>query len=172
MGAVRREFERDGQAVRVSCEPSGAERYVVRIGEASHEVEAHRTPDGQVSFQFGGRTIVAAVAPAGGKGDLHVRFEGRTWRVRPHLGRRAGGAATGGGLLEAPMTGTVLAVHVAVGDVVQQGRTLAVVTAMKMEHKIVADVDGTVAEVAVAAGQTVDQGAVLVRIEPAPQAGS
>lgn len=167
---IQRDFDRGGEAVRVICEPVGGERYVVRIGDVRHEVEAHRTPDGQVSFTFDGRTVVAAVAPAGGKGDTHVRLEGRTWRVRPHLGTR-GGSAVGSGVLEAPMTGTVLAVHVAVGDAVTVGRTVAVVTAMKMEHKIVADVDGTVAEVGAAEGDTVDQGHLLVRIEPAAKGG-
>ena len=65
------------------------------------------------------------------------------------------------------MTGTVLAVHVKAGDTVEVGQTVAVVTAMKMEHKLAAGVAGTVAEVGAAPGDTVEQGHVVVRIEPA-----
>ena len=74
--------------------------------------------------------------------------------------------------LEAPMTGTVLAVHVAVGDRVEVGQTVAVVTAMKMEHKLQAEIEGVVAEVGAAAGDQVDQGAVVVRIEAADTDGA
>ena len=56
---------------------------------------------------------------------------------------------------------------VAVGDAVTADQTVAVVSAMKMEHKLVAGLDGTVAEVAGEVGANVDQGALLVRVEPA-----
>jgi biotin carboxyl carrier protein len=164
---VRKEFSVGGEAVRVTCEPAGGERYVVRIGDRVHEVQAHRTPAGALAFTLGGRTFLAAVAPIGSKGDTHVRIAGRTWRLKPHLGRRGGGADGGGGVLEAPMTGTVLAVHVGPGDTVEVGQTVAVVTAMKMEHKLTAGIAGTVAEVGAAPGDTVEQGHVVVRIEPA-----
>ena len=62
---IRKDFERGGEAVRVTCEPQGDERFVVRIGDVAHEVDAHRTPDGQVSFTFGDRTFVAAMKSLG-----------------------------------------------------------------------------------------------------------
>ena len=46
--------------------------------------------------------------------------------------------------LRSPMPGTVVAVHVASGDIVTVGQTLLAVEAMKMEHKLVATLDGTV----------------------------
>lgn len=167
MTTIRRQFEGPDGPVTVECAARGGERFEVRIGEALHLVDAHRAPDGTVAVRVAGRRFVAAVAPAGAKGALHVRIDGRTWLLKPHVGGRGGAAAAGTGVLEAPMTGTVLAVHVAVGDAVTKGDTVAVVTAMKMEHKIVADQDGTVAEVGAREGDTVEQGAVLVRIEPA-----
>lgn len=168
---VRKDYLREGAPVKVGCDSSGGENYRVRIDDVVHDVVAHRTPDGSVTFAMGGRTYLAQVAPAGTKGDVHVRLDGRTWRIKPHLGGRAGAVGAGSGLLEAPMTGTVLAVHVAVGDHVTLGQAVAVVTAMKMEHKITADVAGTVAEVGVKAGDTVDQGRVLVRITAEPKVG-
>ena len=165
---VRKEYSVGGEAVRVTCDPAGGDGYVVRVGDRVHEVEAHRTPTGALAFTIGGKTFLAAVAPIGSKGDTHVRIDGRTWRLKAHVGRRGGAGGGGGsGVLEAPMTGTVLAVHVKAGDTVEVGQTVAVVTAMKMEHKLAAGVAGTVAEVGAAPGDTVEQGHVVVRIEPA-----
>ncbi|MGN6331065.1 MAG: biotin/lipoyl-containing protein, partial [Motilibacteraceae bacterium] len=67
-----------------------------------------------------------------------------------------------------PVPGTVTAVQVAPGDVVAEGDLLVVVEAMKMEHRITADLAGTVAEVRVSVGRSVDAHEVLVVLEAAP----
>ncbi len=72
--------------------------------------------------------------------------------------------AEGGGPI-CPLPGTVIAVHVAVGDAVVDGQVLMVVEAMKMEHKILAAGDATVSEVRFAVGDRVDQGELLVALD-------
>ncbi len=72
-------------------------------------------------------------------------------------------SATGGPI--SPLPGTVIAVHVAVGDSVVDGQLLMVVEAMKMEHKIIAAGDATVTEVRFAVGDRVDTGELLVALE-------
>ena len=64
------------------------------------------------------------------------------------------------------MPGTVLAVHVAAGDVVTAGQPLLVVEAMKMEHTVTAPLDGTVTELTVKAGQQVRMDETLAVIGP------
>jgi biotin carboxyl carrier protein len=64
-----------------------------------------------------------------------------------------------------PLPGTVIAVHVGVGDAVVDGQVLMVVEAMKMEHKIVAAGDATVTEVRFAVGDRVDTGDLLVALD-------
>jgi propionyl-CoA carboxylase alpha chain len=68
-----------------------------------------------------------------------------------------------------PLPGTVIAVEVAVGDEVEEGQTLMVVEAMKMEHKIVAAADAVVTTVHFSAGDRVDQGDLLVSLEATEQ---
>ena len=77
----------------------------------------------------------------------------------------AAGAEEEPGSAVAPTPGTVIAVHVEVGQAVEKGAKLVVLEAMKMEHAVVAGEAGTVAEVRVEVGDAVDEGALLVRIE-------
>jgi propionyl-CoA carboxylase alpha chain len=64
-----------------------------------------------------------------------------------------------------PLPGTVIAVHVEVGQTVGEGHVLMVVEAMKMEHKITATSAAIVGEVRFAVGDRVDQGDLLVALE-------
>jgi 3-methylcrotonyl-CoA carboxylase alpha subunit len=70
-----------------------------------------------------------------------------------------------GGHLTAPMSGTIVAVMVGVGDAVDKGNALIVLEAMKMEHTIVAPAAGRVAAIHFAVGDRVGEGADLVDID-------
>jgi acetyl-CoA/propionyl-CoA carboxylase biotin carboxyl carrier protein len=63
------------------------------------------------------------------------------------------------------MQGTIVKVLVNVGDTVEEGQTVCVLEAMKMENNIAADKAGTVTEIKVEAGQSVGSGDVVVTIE-------
>jgi 3-methylcrotonyl-CoA carboxylase alpha subunit len=71
----------------------------------------------------------------------------------------------GSGRLTAPMPGKIVAVMVAVGDVVKLGTPLVVLEAMKMEHTIKAPADGSVASLPYAEGDMVSEGAELLSFE-------
>jgi propionyl-CoA carboxylase alpha chain len=75
-------------------------------------------------------------------------------------------ADVGGGGPISPLPGTVIAVHVTVGDRVVEGQLMMVVEAMKMEHKITAPSDSVVGEVRFGVGDRVDTGELLVALEP------
>jgi biotin carboxyl carrier protein len=63
------------------------------------------------------------------------------------------------------MTGKVVAIPVEVGQTVQEGETLAILEAMKMEYRLEAEADGEVAEIGAEVGELVDLGHVLVRLK-------
>lgn len=70
-----------------------------------------------------------------------------------------------GDVVLAPMTGTIVALDVAVGGHVEEGAKLGVMEAMKMETSLLAPRAGTVAEVFCAVGDPVEGGSVLVSFE-------
>jgi 3-methylcrotonyl-CoA carboxylase alpha subunit len=77
----------------------------------------------------------------------------------------AGEAGELQGHLTAPMSGTIVAVLVQPGDVVDKGVALVVLEAMKMEHTIVAPAAGRVAAVHFGVGDRVAEGVDLVDVD-------
>ena len=79
--------------------------------------------------------------------------------------------ARGGGLvhsqktLTAPMAGTIVKVQVHDGDTVEALQVLVILSAMKMEHTIVAPHEGKVRHVLYQEGAVVQGGAVIVEME-------
>ena len=63
------------------------------------------------------------------------------------------------------MLGTVVAIEVAVGDVVQPGQALVILESMKMEHVVAADAAGVVTTIAASVGATVREGELLVALD-------
>jgi len=81
----------------------------------------------------------------------------------PEVGRHPGAEAA---TITVPMQGTVVKVLVQVGDNVEQGQTICVLEAMKMENNIVAELAGTVIAVKVAPGASVGAGDVVAVLGP------
>ncbi len=79
--------------------------------------------------------------------------------LRSRLGDEA--AAAGNSII-VPMPGKIVKVLVEVGQEVNQGDTLVIVSAMKMESEYKAHKDGTVADILVKDEDTVDSGQVMV----------
>lgn len=169
MSLWRREVVRGDDVVPVSLERTG-DRLVVQVGDTRYAVADVQTlPDGGVRFRMAdgeSSPVHTAFSAAQGKA-LQVRVDGFTRTITTSTGRDRGGAGGGDGTVLAPMTGTVLEVSVAVGDTVTADQTVAVVSAMKMEHKLTAGIDGTVTAVGAEAGANVEQGDVLVQVEAA-----
>jgi biotin carboxyl carrier protein len=80
-----------------------------------------------------------------------------------HLAEAAGGG--GGDVMRAPMPGSVIAVNVAVGDVVAAGDAVLVIESMKLETAIRAPRAGVVATLAYGVGAVFDRDALLATLE-------
>ncbi|WP_431915711.1 acetyl/propionyl/methylcrotonyl-CoA carboxylase subunit alpha [Nonomuraea jabiensis] len=89
----------------------------------------------------------------------------------PAKAPRRGGAgarkasAAGGDALVSPMQGTIVKVVATDGDVVNEGDTVVVLEAMKMEQPLAAHKSGTITGLTAAIGQTVTSGATICEIK-------
>jgi biotin carboxyl carrier protein len=70
----------------------------------------------------------------------------------------------GSGHIMSPLPGTILEMHVKVGDVIKAGQKLLTLEAMKMENSIDSDKDGKVLSINVSKGDAVMEGDVLLTI--------
>lgn len=101
-------------------------------------------------------------------GDVvHIWMDGetRTLRYRDPIDYYAGhGSGAADDIIDAPMPGTVIALHAAEGAAVARGDTLLVIESMKLETAVKAPRDGVVAAVHVSVGQSFDRAAPLVTL--------
>jgi pyruvate carboxylase subunit B len=144
-----RELALDGTSSRYDAAALGDGRWSLIAEDGAHaEVSVGREADGTVRVQIGPDVL---------------RFELADELTARALAATGKGGSRRTGDVRAAIPGRVLRVLVAEGDTVEEGTTLLVLEAMKMENEVRARHAGRVRAVDVAAGQAVATGDVLVR---------
>ena len=158
----RRDFGFDDEIIAVTYRFTGDGLELTvdgkRLAARLHDAGAHR-----VDIEFDGirRTYLVEHVDAAsfvdgpdGSSELHEvpRFPEAKHVTREHS-------------LVASMPGSVIAIHVSVGDEVEAGDPLVTLEAMKMEHTVTANGPGRVVAVAAIVDGHVDAGQTLVEIE-------
>lgn len=137
--------EVDGEAVEGHLELLDDELYEIDTGSGG--VQVHVVRDGR---------------------RLWVHCRGQAWELERVAATRAGEQEAASDQLLSPITGKLVELRVAAGDSVAKGDTLAVLEAMKMEHRLRAPRDGTVAQVtATAPGGQLRERELVVELEAA-----
>jgi geranyl-CoA carboxylase alpha subunit len=143
----------------------GEDHYAVTLGEETNRVLWLEQDADSVRLAMDDvqQTIRFALL---GRGELAVQIGGRAALLVNRLAFTQGDqVASGSGFLLAPMHGNVLAIAVKVGDRVEPGQSLAVMEAMKMEHRLKAQVAGQVIAIHTAVGEQVAAGAIVLEID-------
>jgi biotin carboxyl carrier protein len=141
--------------------------YVVTVDGRKYAVHDVSHMDDGLAFMVDHVSHVARVSS--GIHGVDLSMGGRTYSVsrEPADADRPGSAVgRGDGRLEAPMPGSIIAVHVSEGDRVHAGQALVVLESMKMHNEITAPHDGVVRKVNCRVGEQVGFGQVLVEIGP------
>jgi acetyl-CoA/propionyl-CoA carboxylase biotin carboxyl carrier protein len=135
-------------------------------GGVAVPARAHLVGADQLILELGTRTSVYTWAPDGD--ELWMSHRAQAWRLVAETETidRTGPAASGDGQVTSPMPGTVVAVHVQLGEAVEAGRALVSVEAMKMEHVVKAGLAGVVGRILVHTGESVKIDQTLVVVEP------
>ena len=165
MARLPHDLEIDGESLHLGSRKMPGGGYIVQLGSKSHELDAGSL--GTQGFWFrdaeGKRHRAFAAAQADG---LVVRLDGRTWFFKSTIHEQGSGEEEQDpSRIVAPMTGTLIAVLVQPGEAVEEGQDLAILSAMKMEHKLTAVATGKVTEVLCAETDTVDAGQLLIQLE-------
>lgn len=121
-----------------------------------------------------------SAAPAGGPEAYQVEVNGVTYNVKvspagavtsvapasatPTAAPAEPAPAAGGESVNAPLSGNIHTIKVAVGQSVNPGDVVMILEAMKMETEVRASVGGTVAQILVKEGDTVQVGTALLSL--------
>ncbi|MEJ7873486.1 MAG: biotin carboxylase N-terminal domain-containing protein, partial [Rubrobacteraceae bacterium] len=166
---VYRGADGDEYAVEARRASRGVGWRLVVDGEAS-VVEVRTLADGEIRLAIDGRFLEGGFAVDGR--SVLVSVGSSAWRLErpppPDVDQTGLGAADQASLT-APMPGTVVKVLVGEGDEVEEGQTLLVLEAMKMEQSVAAPYTGRVRALPYSEGARVPGGAILAEVEPAKE---
>ena len=143
----------------------------ILIDDVPHEIDFKRLPSGGItSLLMNNRSISAVIEEMGDYWDVLIAGELYVVRVQDERAyrlermRSAGLSVDGEAMVISPMPGIIVAVPVAVGDVVQRGDKVIILESMKMENELRAPCDGVVTHVLVTPGGAVEKDQPLVGI--------
>ncbi len=147
--------------MKLSCKPSGGGWHIqADTGEDSH---SFNITDGTI--RIGALRHAYSLYSDGDQHHADIGTAHLSARDITHAPAVVADGA-GSGQLKAPMDGQVVALGATPGDRVKNGDLIIVIEAMKMEHRVCADIDGTLKDMTVAVGDQVKSRAALAVIEP------
>lgn len=159
-----------GEQRAVKVEPEG-ERLRVNVDGQDFLVGSQAYGDGNVCLLLNSKPHIVHVN-SGQPGRFKVTFGGSETAVdladplAARIGRVSGPAKQDGQIeVLSPMPGTVVVVHVAVGDKVEEDSPLVVLEAMKMQNALNSPAAATVREIKVEAGQSVEGDSLLLILD-------
>ena len=165
-------------------------KYLTKLGKEAREFVIERHGDA-LTARCGDRTYALDLALVGDGATFSLLVDGRSYDVVADVDREevavqmvgqrfvvhvedereraahavAGNKVGGPRELRASMPGIVIDIKVAVGDVVEEGKTLVVLEAMKMQNPLGAESPGKVTRILCKKGEAVAAGALLLELE-------
>ena len=171
MRKLRFQAEGATEPVEVGLEAIDAARsneYIAQVGEARLEFQLVQGDTNSGWLRVRGQVLPFHTLRT--EQDVEVWLAGRTYRLRAikRTAARRAPPAPGVGMQEeikAPMPGTILKIHVAVGESFEAHAPLIVMESMKMEMALSAPQAGRVRDILCEVGELVPMGQVLARLE-------
>ena len=165
---VYRGADGEERAVEARRETGRGQAWRLTAGGETSAVEVLYLEDGRIRAAVDERILEGGFTSEGR--NTWVSLAPSVWCLErpdaPDVDEALAGTEAGDGAnLTAPMPGTVVKVLVGEGDEVEEGQTLLVLEAMKMEQSVAAPHAGTVRALPYAEGARVPGGAVLAELE-------
>ncbi|MFZ6644496.1 acetyl/propionyl/methylcrotonyl-CoA carboxylase subunit alpha [Undibacterium sp. TJN25] len=157
-------FDINARACVASLAYGGDSRYQASIEKRSFALQLLELGPHSVRFSCDGLVESAALVRDGS--ELLLQYRGASYRIadRSHVAQTKQREPGGDGKIRASMNARVVAVHVAVGEMVKAGQPVLTLEAMKMEHVHAAPVGGRVTALNAAMGDQVTVYRVIAEI--------
>jgi biotin carboxyl carrier protein len=161
------EYLVNGETVEVKID-GGKDQLQVSIGGESLALEACQLKDNLISMLADGK--LRRVFVVANLKRTYVHIGGKVVilddAVQESERQRSGaGSGAAPGAITSPMPGNLIKVMVKEGDTVEEGQSLVIVEAMKMENEIRSPSQGVVKSVNFSVGDLVDAGVPIVELE-------
>jgi pyruvate carboxylase subunit B len=99
-----------------------------------------------------------------GDKEFKIKIEGGKNRI-PKENKRKKKIKVGNGTVSSSIPGKIISLNVDIGDLVKEGKVLAILEAMKMQNEIIAPIKGIIKEINCNTGDSIDANAPLIIIE-------
>jgi 3-methylcrotonyl-CoA carboxylase alpha subunit len=152
----------------VRIEAQTRERYWGRVAGQDHELHLVRRVGSEIELEIDGRIERARVLVDGARLELFRGGGHVSLCAESTEDALQGSSEADSGSLVTPLPGTVVAVHVTIGQSVSRGTALITLEAMKMEHTVTAPHAGVVERLPFRLSDRVPAGSVLVELTPPP----
>jgi biotin carboxyl carrier protein len=167
------EINIDGRTAQVTELKRDGNIVTIQVDDEVYEIDALKVGDGIYSMIYKGRSYNIEMIESSSPRHFTVNSFHNSYEVevidaqtRYRQSRSKGDSADSGNTVISPMPGKVVKIPVKVGDTVEAGQTLIIVSAMKMESEFKAKAAGVVKSIHSAEGDTIDANKVLVVVEP------
>ena len=166
------EINIDGRLAQVTELKREGNIVTLQVDDEIYEVDALMVGQGIYSIIYKGKSYNIEMIESGSPRHYTVNSFLNTYEVevidaqaRYRASRSKGDTADTGNTIISPMPGKVVKIPVKVGDIVEAGQTLIIVSAMKMESEFKAKKAGVVKSIHTAEGETIEANKVLVVVE-------
>jgi 3-methylcrotonyl-CoA carboxylase alpha subunit len=158
-------YQVDGNIFEIHLDRQGDFFRAIVEGQ-TYRVEVLDRQPGQISLRLGDRPITLYWAAEGGQ--KWISREGCTYLLKKPepLSARSQAEDSAGNLVRSPMPAQVQELYIAEGDQVENGQTILLLEAMKMEIHVRAPKAGRIKKLYVQQDQSVQRDQSLVELEP------
>lgn len=167
---VSARFEMNDNLISATVRQTGADQYEVTRGSRKFQVSIENLGEAHARVCCEG--VVESLVYVSDTSELLLLYRGSVYRAADRkLSSATRGGAGADGKVRASMTGRIVAVHAAVGDVLVAGQAVITIEAMKMEHTHRAPVSGRLVALRAELHEQVMAHRVIAELSVEPEVG-
>ncbi|HEX7320109.1 MAG TPA: biotin/lipoyl-containing protein [bacterium] len=153
----------EGKPYTIEMVKDGSKNKVTINGDRSFNIDSYDVRSNSLTFVCDGKMSSAFIA--GDRERTYIAIDGEYYVFDQVKGTKGTTADQKGDSVASPMPGLLVKIPVSPGDKVQNGTTLAIVEAMKMQNELHSPRDGVVKRINFKEGDQVDAFVPIVELE-------